>query len=78
MLYTNIQPCSFLGSGKEELNFLSYMGMAAILINGPRPFVQMFNPPLTEGFRRTLKKIGLEVSSEKLFKGVGSGELKTH
>ena len=24
------------------------MGMAAILINGPRPFVKMFNPPLIE------------------------------
>ena len=34
------------------------MGMAAILINGPRPFVQIFNPLLTEGSRRNLKKIG--------------------
>ena len=37
------------------------MGMVAILI---------FNPPLTEGSRRNLKKIGLGVSEEKLIKGV--------
>ena len=37
------------------------MGMVAILINGPRPFVQIFNPTLTEGFRRNLKKIDLGV-----------------
>ena len=43
------------------------MGMAAILINGP--FVKIFNPPLTEGSSRNLKKIGLGVS-EKLFKCV--------
>ena len=49
--------------------FLPYMGMAAILINEPRPFVQIVNPPLTEGIRRNLKKIGLGVSEEK-FKGV--------
>ena len=46
------------------------MGMAAILINGPRPFVQIFNPQFTEGSRRNLKKIGPGVSEEKLFNGV--------
>ena len=50
--------------------FLPYMGMATILINGLRPFVQIFNPPLTEDSRRNLKKIGLGVSEENLFKGV--------
>ena len=49
--------------------FLPYMGMVATLINGPRPFVQIFNPPLTEGAKRNLKKIGPGVS-EKLFKCV--------
>ena len=49
------------------------MGMAAILINGPRLFVQIFNPPLTEGSRRKLKKIGPWISEEKLFKGVDDG-----
>ena len=34
MLYTKIQPQSFLGSGEDFLVFLPYMDMAAILING--------------------------------------------
>ena len=35
MLYTKIQPRSFLGSGEEDFQvFLPYMGMVAILING--------------------------------------------
>ena len=46
------------------------MDMAAILINGLWPFVQIFNPLLTEGSTWSLKKIGLEVSEEKSFKGV--------
>ena len=50
--------------------FLPYMDMAAIMINSLRPFVQIFNPLLTEGSRRNLKKIGPGVSEEKLFKGV--------
>ena len=44
------------------------MGMVAILINGPRLFVQIFNPPLTKGSRRNLKKIGPGISEK--FKGV--------
>ena len=46
------------------------MGMAAILINGPRPFVQIFNPSSTEVSRKKMKKIGSVVSEEKLFKDV--------
>ena len=46
------------------------MGMAAILINGPWPFEQIFNSPLTEGSTGNLKKIGLGVSEEKSIKGV--------
>ena len=35
MLYTKIQPQSFLGSGEEDFKeFLSYMDMVAILFNG--------------------------------------------
>ena len=45
------------------------MDMVAILIKGPKPFVQIFNPLLTEGSWRNLKKIGPGVS-EELFKGV--------
>ena len=46
------------------------MGMAAILINGPRPFVEIFNLPLTEDSTWNLKKIGPGVTEEKSFKGV--------
>ena len=65
MLYTKSQSQSFLGSGEEGFQvFLPYMGMAAILINWPWPFVQIFNSPLTEGTTWTLKKIGPEVSEK--------------
>ena len=37
MLYTKIQPQSFLNSG-EELSVLPYLGMAAILFNGTEAF----------------------------------------
>ena len=71
MLYTKIQPQSFLGSGEEDFwVFLPYMGMAAILIDGSWPFEQIFNPPLTEGSTWNLKKFGTGVSEEKSFKGV--------
>ena len=43
------------------------MGMAAIIIKRPGPFVQIFNPPLTKGSISSLKKIGAGVS-EKSFK----------
>ena len=43
---------------------------SAILINGPRPFVKIFNRLLTEGYRRNLKKIAQGVTEEKSFKGV--------
>ena len=52
--------------------FLPYVGMAAILINGLWPFVQIFNPPLTEGSTWSLKKIGPEVS-EEVIQGVDGG-----
>ena len=45
------------------------MGIAATFINRPRPFVQIFNLPLTVGSTWSLKKIGTGVS-EKTFKGV--------
>ena len=38
------------------------MGMAASLLNRPWPFVQIFNPPSTEGSGWSLKKIGPGVS----------------
>ena len=42
MLYTKIQPQSFLGSGEEDFKvFLPYMEMAAILFNCTEPFEQI-------------------------------------
>ena len=50
MLYTKIQPQSFLSTGEEDFYvFLPYMGMAAILFNDAEPFEQSVNIPLTEG-----------------------------
>ena len=50
MLYTKIQPQSFLGSGGEYFYvFLPYMGMAAILFDGAEPFEQIGNTLMTEG-----------------------------
>ena len=50
MLYTKLQPKSFLGSGEEDFQtFLPYMSMAAILCNGTEPFEQIVNIPSKEG-----------------------------
>ena len=39
MICAKIQPQGILGSGEEDFyRFLPYMGMAAILVNGPWPF----------------------------------------
>ena len=39
MIYTKIQPQSFLGSGEEDFQeFLPYTDMAAILFNCGEPF----------------------------------------
>ena len=46
------------------------MVMAAILINGPRTFEQVFNPPSTEGFTWSLKITGHGVSEKNSFKEV--------
>ena len=51
MLYTKIQPQSFLGSGEEDFEMLlQYIGMAAFLCNGAEPFEQIVNTLLKEGF----------------------------
>ena len=58
MLYTKIQPKSYLGSGEEDfLRVLPYMGMAAILFNGAEPLEQISNILLTEGSMWNLVKI---------------------
>ena len=38
MICAKIQPQGILGSGEEFYRFLPYMRMAAILVNGLRPF----------------------------------------
>ena len=39
MIYAKIQPQGILSSGEEDFKkFLPYMGMVAILVNGPWPF----------------------------------------
>ena len=49
MLYTKIQPQSFLDSGEEDCQeFLPYMDMAAILFNCAEPFEQIDNTLSTE------------------------------
>ena len=72
MLYTKIQPQSFLGSEEVDFQgfFLPYMGMAAISINGPWPFEQIVNSSLTEVSTWSLKKIGPVFSEEKSIKCV--------
>ena len=49
MLYTKIQPQSFIGSGEEyfQVSFTIY-GYGGYLLNGVEPFEQIVNIPLTE------------------------------
>ena len=68
VLYTKIQPQSFLGSGEDFWVFLPYMGMAAILFNGTEPFEQIGNTLSTEGPMWNLVKIAQAVSEMKTFK----------
>ena len=50
MLYTKIQPQTFLGSGEEDFQeFLPYMDMLAIFFNCAEPFEQIGNTLSTEG-----------------------------
>ena len=69
MLYTIIQPQSFLGSREEDFYvFLQYMGMAAILFNGAKPFDQIGHTFSIEGLMWNLVKIAQAVSEKKTFK----------
>ena len=62
MLYTKIQPQSFLGYGEGDLKvFLPYMDMIAILFDGAKPFEQIGNTLLTEGPMWNLVKIAQAV-----------------
>ena len=68
MLYTKIQPQSFLGSGEEDFQeFLPYMDMAAILFNCAELFEQIGNNLSTEG-PCEIVKTAQAVSEKKTFK----------
>ena len=68
MLYTKFQGHRSIGSGEEDfLRFLSYMGMAAILVMGPRPIDQLSFPKGPGGCTCNLVAIGPVVSEEKSF-----------
>ena len=57
MLYNKFQGHWSIGSEEEEFFqvFLSYMGMAAILVTWPRPFEQLFFPKGCYSFQKTNK-----------------------
>ena len=68
MLYTKIQPQSFLGSGEEHFQeFLPYMDMAAILFNCAEPFERIGNTFSTEGIFEIWWKL-LKLFQKKTFK----------
>ena len=50
MLHTKFQGDRLFGSREEDfLRFLTYIGMAVILVMCPGPFEQTFVPPSKEG-----------------------------
>ena len=53
--------------------FLSYMGVAAILVMWPRCREQTFVPPTQAGFTYNLALIGQAVSEKKMFEIVDDG-----
>ena len=67
MLYTKVQPQSFLISWEDCLSVLPYMGNTAILFNGVEPFEQIVNILLTEGPMWNLVKI-VQTVSEVIFR----------
>ena len=70
MPHTKFQGHWPFGSGEEDfLRFLSYMGMAAILVMWPAPSEQTFVPPSQGGSTWNLASIGLVVL-EKMFENV--------
>ena len=69
MLYTKIQPQTFLGSWEKGfLSVLTYMGMSVSLFKSAKPFKQTVNILLTEGPMWNLVKIAQAISENKTFK----------
>ena len=69
MLHTKPQGHRPFGSGEEE--FLSYMGVPAILIMWPRPREQTFVSPTHGGSTWNLALIGQVVLEKKIFENGG-------
>ena len=60
-----------VGSGEEDfLRFISYMGIAAIMVMWPGPFEQTFVSPSHGDSIWNLSSIGPVVPEEKMFKSV--------
>ena len=72
MLNAKFQDHRTSGSGEVDfLRFLPYMGMAAILVMWPGPFIYTFVPPSQGGSTYNLALIGQAVSEEKIFENGG-------
>ena len=68
MLHTKFHGNRPFGSGEEDFfRFLTYMGMAAILVKWPGPFEQTFVPPSKGGSTCNLASIGLVLPEKKMF-----------
>ena len=68
MLHTKFQSHLPFGSGEDFLRFLTYMGMAAILVMWPGPFEHTFVPLFHGDSIWNLASIGPVVFEEKMFK----------
>ena len=71
-MHTKFQDHQHFGSGEEDfLRFLTYVGMATILVMWPWPFEQTFVPPSHRSSISYLTLIGPVVSEEKMSKKCG-------
>ena len=75
MLYTKFH-ANRLRKKRFFKGFLSYMGMAAILVMWPGPHMQTFVPPSHGGSAWNLTSIGPVVPEEKTFENVRRRRLK--
>ena len=75
MLYTKFQGHQPFGSKDDFWMFLSYMGMAAILVMCPKPFEVTSIRPSHESATWNLASIGLVVIEEKSLKILNMSDL---
>ena len=72
MLQAKFQDHRTSGSGEEDFwRFLPYIGMAAILVMWPGPFIQTFFIPSQGGSTWNLALIGQAVLEMKIFENGG-------